>query len=228
MKIAKNKSSFNKNIFQRIRTYFFTGLAVTAPIGITIYLSLIFINLIDDNVKDLVPIKYNPDTYLPFNIPGTGLIVAIFSLIVIGFFTAGIFGRFFVKVGENIINKLPIIRSIYNALKQVFQTILGASSKAFREVVLVEYPRKDVWAIAFITSETKGEVKGKLKIKSVSIFLPTTPNPTSGFMLFVPVKDIIRLKMNVEQGMKLVISGGIITPELKKVIRKKVKISQQK
>ena len=228
MKIAKNKSSFNKNIFQRIRTYFFTGLAVTAPIGITIYLSLIFINLIDDNVKDLVPIKYNPDTYLPFNIPGTGLIVAIFSLIVIGFFTAGIFGRFFVKVGENIINKLPIIRSIYNALKQVFQTILGASSKAFREVVLVEYPRKDIWAIAFITSETKGEVKSKLKIKSVSIFIPTTPNPTSGFMLFVPVKDIIKLKMNVEQGMKLVISGGIITPELKKVIRKKVKISQQK
>ncbi|MDA9559049.1 DUF502 domain-containing protein [Alphaproteobacteria bacterium] len=229
MKIAKKMPTYNKNIFHRIRTYFFTGLAVTAPIGITIYLSLIFINLIDDNVKNLVPIKYNPDTYLPFNIPGTGLIVAVFSLILIGFFTAGIFGRFFVKIGENIINKLPIVRSIYNALKQVFQTILGASSKAFREVVLIEYPRKGLWAIAFITSETKGEVNGKLKHKSVNIFLPTTPNPTSGFMLFVPTKDIIRLQMNIEQGMKLVISGGIITPEYKKVKKnKKTKLSQQK
>ena len=229
MKIAKKKPTYNKNIFQRIRTYFFTGLAVTAPIGITIYLSLIFINLIDDNVKNLVPIKYNPDTYLPFNIPGTGLIVAVFSLILIGFFTAGIFGRFFVKVGENIINKLPIVRSIYNALKQVFQTILGSSSKAFREVVLIEYPRKGLWAIAFITSETKGEVYGKLKNKSVNVFLPTTPNPTSGFMLFVPIKDIIRLQMNIEQGMKLVISGGIITPEYKnKKKNKKIKLNRQK
>ncbi len=223
MKILKNKAKYNKNIFQKVRRYFFTGLAVTAPIGITIYLSVIFINLIDNNVKELVPNKYNPDTYLPFNIPGTGLIVAGISLILIGFFTAGIFGRFFVRVGENIINKLPIVRSIYNALKQIFQTILGSSSKAFREVVLIQYPRKDLWAVAFITSETKGEVKAKLKNKSVNVFLPTTPNPTSGFLLFVPSKDLIRLKMNVEEGMKLVISGGIITPEVKKkkISRKK-------
>ncbi len=223
MKISKNKARYNKNIFQKTRRYFFTGLAVTAPIGITVYLSVIFINLIDNNVKDLVPSKYNPDTYLPFNIPGTGLIVAVISLILIGFFTAGIFGRFFVRVGENIINKLPVVRSIYNALKQIFQTILGSSSKAFREVVLIQYPRKDLWAVAFITSETKGEVKAKLKNKSVNVFLPTTPNPTSGFLLFVPSKDVIRLKMNVEEGMKLVISGGIITPEVKKkkIFRKK-------
>ena len=223
MKISKNKAKYNKNIFQKTRRYFFTGLAVTAPIGITVYLSVIFINLIDNNVKDLVPSKYNPDTYLPFNIPGTGLIVAVISLILIGFFTAGIFGRFFVRVGENIINKLPVVRSIYNALKQIFQTILGSSSKAFREVVLIQYPRKDLWAVAFITSETKGEVKAKLKNKSVNVFLPTTPNPTSGFLLFVPSKDVIRLKMNVEEGMKLVISGGIITPEVKKkkIFRKK-------
>ena len=124
---------------------------------------------------------------------------------------------------------MPIVRSIYNALKQVFQTILGSSSKAFREVVLIEYPRKGLWAIAFITSETIGEVNGKLKNKSVNVFLPTTPNPTSGFMLFVPIKDIIRLQMNIEQGMKLVISGGIITPEYKKLKKnKKIKISRQK
>ena len=223
MKISKKNQSSNKNFFLNVRRYFFTGVAVTAPIGITVYLSILFINFIDSNVKNLVPTRYNPDTYLPFNIPGTGLVVAIFLLIIIGFFTAGFFGRFFVRVGENIINKLPIVRSIYNALKQIFQTILGSSSKAFREVVLIQYPRKDLWAVAFITSETKGEVKAKLKNKSVNVFLPTTPNPTSGFLLFVPSKDLIRLKMNVEEGMKLVISGGIITPEVKKkkISRKK-------
>ena len=224
MKITKKNSTYKKNLFSKIRTYFFTGLAVTAPLGITVYLSLIFVNYVDRNVKNLVPTQYNPDTYLPFNIPGTGLVIAILSLILIGFFTAGIFGRFFVKIGENLINKLPVIRGIYNALKQIFQTILGSSSKAFREVVLIEYPRKNLWAVAFITSETKGEVKTKLKNKSVNVFLPTTPNPTSGFMLFVPKKDIIKLNMNIEEGMKLVISGGIITPP----IRKKTRVNLQK
>ena len=216
MRITKKDNTYNKNIFQKIRRYFFTGLVITAPLGITIYLSFIFINFVDNKVKNLVPDKYNPDSYLPFDIPGTGLIVAIFSLIIIGFFTAGIFGRFFLNLGENLINKLPIVRSIYNALKQIFETILGSSSKAFREVVIIEYPRKGLWAVAFITSETKGEVKIKLKNESVNVFLPTTPNPTSGFMLFVPKKDLIRLNMNVEEGMKLVISGGIITPPIKK------------
>ena len=224
MRIAKKDNTYKKNVFFKVRRYFFTGLAITAPLGITLYLSVIFINFVDNNVKNLVPDKYNPDTYLPIDIPGTGLIVAILSLIIIGFFTAGIFGRFFVNMGENIINKLPVIRSIYNALKQIFQTILGSSSKAFREVVVIEYPRKGLWAIAFITSETKGEVKEKLKNESVNVFLPTTPNPTSGFMLFVPKKDLIKLNMNIEEGMKLVISGGIITP----AIRKKIKTNRQK
>ena len=224
MRITKNENTYKKNIFLKIRRYFFTGLALTAPLGITIYLSFIFINFVDSKVKNLVPENYNPDNYLPFDIPGTGLVVAIVSLIVIGFFTAGIFGRFFVNIGENLINKLPIIRSIYNALKQIFQTILGSSSKAFREVVVIEYPRKGLWAIAFITTETKGEVKNKLKNACVNVFLPTTPNPTSGFMLFVPKKDLIRLDMNIEEGMKLVISGGIITPP----IRKKIKVNPQK
>ena len=216
MKIANINKTSNKNFFSKVRRYFLTGIAVTAPIGITIYLSILFINLIDENVKKLVPDNYNPDNYLPFNIPGTGLVLAVLILILIGFFTAGIFGRFFVNLGEKIINRLPIIRSIYGALKQIFQTILGSSSKAFREVVLIEYPRKGIWAVAFITAETSEEVAKKLNNKSVNVFLPTTPNPTSGFLLFVPVKDIIRLSMNIEQGMKLVISGGIITPNFKK------------
>jgi len=219
MKITKIKQTETKNFLQRCRTYFLTGIAVTAPIGITIYISIIFINFIDRNVKDLVPAKYNPDNYLPFDIPGTGLIVAILLLIIIGFFTASFFGKFFVKLGEKIINRLPVL-SIYNALKQVFQTVLGSSSKAFREVVLIQYPRKGIWAVAFITAKTSGEIAIKLKKKYVNVFLPTTPNPTSGFLLVVPEKDLIKLKMNIEQGMKLVISGGIITPEVKKLIKK--------
>ena len=212
----KRKKNINKNIFQRVRTYFLTGIAITAPIGLTLYISIIFINLIDNNVKKLVPDQYNPDSYLPFNIPGTGLFVAVLTLIIIGFFTAGIFGKFFVNLGEKIIERLPVVRSIYSALKQIFQTILGSSSKAFREVALIEYPRKGVWAIAFITAETEGEVAKKLKKSCVNVFLPTTPNPTSGFMLVVPKKDIVRLSMNIEEGMKLVISGGIISPKIKK------------
>ena len=215
MKITNFKKTETKNLFQRCRTYFLTGIAVTAPLGITVYISIIFINFIDRNVKNLVPNAYNPDTYLPFNIPGTGLVVAIFLLILIGFFTASFFGKFFVNIGEKIINRLPVFRGIYNALKQVFQTVLGSSSKAFREVVLIQYPRKGIWAVAFITAETSGEVAIKLKSKYVNVFLPTTPNPTSGFLLVVPEKDLIKLSMNIEQGMKLVISGGIITPQVK-------------
>ena len=221
IKITKIKKTETKNLLQRSRTYFLTGIAVTAPIGITVYISIIFINFIDRNVKDVLPAAYNPDSYLPFNIPGTGLVVAILSLIIIGFFTASFFGKFFVNIGEKIINKLPVFRSIYNALKQVFQTVLGASSKAFREVVLIQYPRKGIWAVAFITAETSGEIAHNLKKKFVNVFLPTTPNPTSGFLLIVLEKDLIKLNMNIEQGMKLVISGGIITPEFKKKLVKK-------
>ena len=221
MKITKNKKTETKNLLQRLRTYFLTGIAVTAPIGITVYISIIFINFIDRNVKNLVPATYNPDSYLPFNIPGTGLIVAVLLLIIIGFFTASFFGKFFVKIGEKFINRLPVFRSIYNALKQVFQTVLGSSSKAFREVVLIQYPRKGIWAVAFITAQTSGEVLKKLKKKHVNVFVPTTPNPTSGFMLIIPDKDLIKLNMNIEQGMKLVISGGIITPEVKDNLLKK-------
>ena len=154
-----SKNNIKKSLFSRIRNNFIAGIVVSIPIGITIYLTLFVMRV----SSKLIPKEINPNNYLPFDIPGTGLVVAIFSLILIGFFTAGIFGRFFVNIGENLINKLPIIRSIYNALKQIFQTILGSSSKAFREVVVIEYPRKGLWAIAFITSETKGEVKNKLK-----------------------------------------------------------------
>ena len=204
-----------KSIFTKIRGYFLTGIIVTAPIGLTFYVSFLFIGFIDSKVRNIIPVKYHYDNILPFEIPGIGLLIVFIMLTFIGFLTAGIIGRYIIKLGERIIARLPIIRSVYGALKQIFESVLKTSSKSFREVVLIEYPRKGIWAIGFITGDTKGEVQEISKNTLVNVFLPTTPNPTSGFLLFVPRKDLKVLNMNVEEGIKMVISGGIVTPKFK-------------
>lgn len=196
----------------RLRTYFLTGIVITAPIGITIYLTYVFIDFVDANVTPLIPARYNPETYLPFGVPGLGLFVAVFVLILIGFLTANFLGRSFLHFGERIVSRMPVVRSVYTALKQIMETVLAQSSSSFREVVLIEYPRKGLWAIAFVTSEAKGEVAALSDNTIISVFLPTTPNPTSGFLLFVPKKDLRFLDMTVEEGVKLVISAGMIWP----------------
>ena len=205
-----------KSILSKIRGYFLTGIIVTAPVGLTFYVSFLFIGFIDSKVRNLIPVKYHYDNILPFEIPGIGLLIVFIMLTFIGFLTAGIIGRYIIKLGERIIARLPIIRSVYGALKQIFESVLKTSSKSFREVVLIEYPRKGIWAIGFITGDTKGEVQEISKNTLVNVFLPTTPNPTSGFLLFVPRKDLKVLNMNVEEGIKMVISGGIVTPKFKK------------
>ncbi len=196
----------------RLRTYFLTGIVITAPIGITIYLTYVFIDFVDANVTPLIPARYNPETYLPFGVPGLGLFVAVFVLILIGFLTANFLGRSFLHFGERIVSRMPVVRTVYTALKQIMETVLAQSSTSFREVVLIEYPRKGLWAIAFVTSEAKGEVAALSDDAIISVFLPTTPNPTSGFLLFVPKKDLRFLDMTVEEGVKLVISAGMIWP----------------
>jgi uncharacterized membrane protein len=195
-----------------LRTYFFAGILITAPIGLTIYLAWLMISFVDDRVFSVIPPRYNPETYLPFSVPGIGLILAAVSLTLIGAVTAGFVGRLFRRLSEAVLNRLPVIRSVYSAIKQIVETVFANQSAAFREVVLIEYPRRDVWSIGFITASTQGEVKAHLKRELVNVFVPTTPNPTSGFLLFVPEEEVIRLKMTVEDGIKLVISGGIITP----------------
>lgn len=210
----------NKSILSKIRGYFLTGIIVTAPVGLTFYVSFLFIGFIDSKVRNVIPTKYHYDNLLPFEIPGLGLLIVFVMLTFIGFLTAGLIGRYIIKLGERIIARLPIIRSVYGALKQIFESVLKTSSKSFREVVLIEYPRKGIWAIGFITGDTKGEVQQTSKDEFVNVFLPTTPNPTSGFLLFVPRKDLKVLNMNVEEGIKMVISGGIVTPKLKKNIKK--------
>jgi uncharacterized membrane protein len=203
------------HIGSRLRNYFLTGLIIVGPVGITLYALWWFINLIDAWVKPWVPQVYLPETYLPFTVPGVGLIFAIFILMIVGALTANLFGRTLVSYGELMLDRMPVVRGVYRALKQIFETVLSQSNNSFQKVGLVEYPRKGLYAIVFVSTETKGEIDDKVfKGKSVlSVFLPTTPNPTSGYLLFVPEEDIIFLDMSVEEGAKLVISAGLVVPE---------------
>ena len=199
-------------LVRRLRNYFLTGIVVTGPIMITVWLALQVINLIDGTVTNLLPDRYSPENFFPLGIPGVGVLILLVGMTVIGFFTANLLGRSLIRFGERLVDRMPVIRSIYGALKQIFETVLAQSSTSFREVVMVEYPRRGLWALAFVTSETKGEVQNLLTDDVVNIFLPTTPNPTSGFLLFVPRATLIPLHMTVEEGIKLVISGGLVTP----------------
>ena len=210
IKLSAKKKSLS--LPQRMRAYFITGILVVAPVSITLYLAWIFIGFVDNRITPLIPVQYNPETYLPFALPGLGLLILVVTLILVGAATAGFFGRLWARVSEQILGRMPVIRNIYGAVKQILETVLAQQSKAFREAVLVEYPRRGIWAIAFITGRTEGEVQNITEEECINIFLPTTPNPTSGFLLFVPKKDLIHLDMNVEEAIKMVISGGIVTP----------------
>lgn len=206
----------NPRGFRRLRNYFLTGLIVVAPLTITVYLVLTFIEWVDGWVIPYIPRVYNPETYLPFAVPGIGVVLAIIIITLVGFLTAGFLGRSIIGYGESLLNRMPLIRNLYSGLKQIFQTVLSDQSGSFKDVGLLEYPRKGLWAIVFIATETKGEVNTKLidkGHKTVSVFLPTTPNPTSGFLLFVPRKDVTLLDMGVEDAAKLVISAGLVAPD---------------
>ena len=201
------------SLFHKIRNYFLTGLVVAAPIGITIYIGWWFITFVDSNIKPLIPPAYNPETYLPFSIPGLGLIGVVIFLIILGALTANLFGRALLRFGERIVDRMPVVRSVYGTLKQIFETVVASDSKNFSDVVLVEYPRKGIWAIAFVSAENKSEIQDKMEDEVINLFLPTTPNPTSGFLLFVPRKDLIYLDMTPDQGAKYVISAGLVNPD---------------
>ncbi|WP_282608335.1 DUF502 domain-containing protein [Pelagibius sp. Alg239-R121] len=199
-------------IIGRLRNHFFTGVLITAPIGITCWLALEIVTFIDDRVTPLIPAQWNPETYLPFGIPGLGVIVVVAVLTLIGFMTAGLVGRSIVRIGERLLDRMPVIRSVYGALKQIFEAVFKQQSNAFRDVVLVQYPRKESWAIGFLTGDANYRLTEAGPDDAVNIFLPTTPNPTSGFLLFVSKKETRKLSMTVEEGIKMVVSGGIVTP----------------
>ena len=204
----------NQNLFQRLRSNFLTGLVLITPIILTIYLLWGVINFIDDKVVPWLPNKYNPSTYLGKDIPGLGVMTFLVFTTIVGMVTKGFFGRQLIKYWQSLVDRTPVFRSIYNALKQIAETVFTKSDQTFKSACLVEYPRRGIWVVAFVSTITRGEIKEKInKDEILTVFVPTTPNPTSGFLLFIPKKDVIILKMSVENAAKLVISAGLVVPD---------------
>ena len=205
------------SFFGKLRSWFFTGLLVTAPVLLTLYITWLVVDVLDSQVINLLPSSWRDFSILSVplfgQIPGFGLLIGVVIITLIGAIAAGFLGRWIIKLGEKILNKMPVVRSIYSAFKQILETVLASQSDAFRDVVLVQYPREGLWVIGFVTGATKGEVQDSIPETTVNVFIPTTPNPTSGFLLFCPKEELVYLKMSVEQALKLVVSGGIVTPE---------------
>ncbi len=201
-------SGLHRSLFARLRGYFLAGILVTAPISITLYLTYVFLTFIDSRVAQLIPQEYYPSTA----VPGIGLLIAIFFFILIGWFARNFLGRLVIRISEYFVHRMPVIRTLYGGIKQIFETIMATQSQAFREVVMLEYPRRGVWSIGFVTGQSEGEVQRTTEEDTVNVFVPTTPNPTSGYLLFVPKKELKYLEMTVEEAAKLIVSAGIITP----------------
>ena len=199
--------------FGRLRNYFLTGLIVAGPLAVTIWLIWSFINWVDGVVRPLIPPAYRPETYLPWPIPGTGLVVAIFALTLLGFLTANLVGRTLVGWGEGLLSRMPIVRPIYKTMKQIFETLFSKEGSSFRTVALVEFPAPGMWSLVFLSQPQGGDVAAKLpQGEHVSVFLPCTPNPTTGFFFFVKRSDLIELDITVENAMTLLISAGMVQP----------------
>ena len=195
---------------RRLRTYFLTGLVVAAPIAITISVAFWFIQSVDSWFSPFIPNSLKDSTY---SLPGLGVLASLVILTGLGALTANIFGKTILQFGENLLDRVPVIRNIYSALKQIFETVATQSNQNFKGVVLFEYPRKDIWALGFVTTDAKGEIAEKKGDNLLCLFAPTTPNPTSGYLLFVPKEDTIKMDMTVEEAAKLIISAGIVIPE---------------
>ena len=211
MKVIDKKPPI-KILALKLRSYLFTGILITAPVVITLWIVFSLVKVFDGLVTPLIPIQFNPNQYLPYEIPGIGLIVLITFLIIIGFLTANFFGRWIVKKTEIILQNIPLIKVFYKTIKQILETVLKNNSNAFRKVVLVEYPRKGLWIIGFTTGETSGTIRKKIGTKLINVFIPTTPNPTSGFLLLVPEKELKYLEIGVDDAIKTVVSAGIVPP----------------
>ena len=199
-------------IMTALRKYIIAGLLVWLPLLITVAIIKFVIDLLDGTIL-LLPPEYRPEALLGFSIPGFGILLAVGVLILTGMFAANLLGRRLVQVWETALGKIPLVRNIYNSVKQISTTLLASQSKSFRKVVLVEYPRKDCWCIGFLSNEHVETDRGITNQQLQSIYLPTTPNPTSGFNLLIPERDIIELDMSVEDGFKFIISMGVIVPE---------------
>ncbi len=197
-----------------LRASFLTGIVVIAPVGLTIWLIWSVIGWIDGVVLPLVPDKFQPERYIGINLRGLGVIIFLLFTIIMGWIAKGLIGRSLIRYAETMVDRMPVIRSIYSGIKQISETVFAQSERSFEKACLIQYPRRGIWAIGFISTTAKGEVSERAGTggKLLSIFVPTTPNPTSGFLLFFPEEDVIELDMSVEDAAKLVISAGLVYP----------------
>jgi uncharacterized membrane protein len=196
----------------RLRFYFLTGLVIAAPLVLTITITWWIIQWVDNLVTPFIPPPYRPDRWFSVWIPGFGVLVALVFITLLGFLTRNYVGSRMVALGEDMVGRMPIVRGLYRGLKQIFETVVSSRAKAFQTVGLIEYPRKGTWAIVFLAGDARGEIEHHIN-ETVAVFLPTTPNPTSGFLLFVKRSEIMVLDMSLEDAAKLIISGGLVTPE---------------
>jgi uncharacterized membrane protein len=202
-----------RRLMARLRNYFLTGLVVTGPVAITIWLTWSFVTWVDDLVRPFIPVVYRPETYFNVYIPGYGLIIAFAVLTFVGFLTANLVGRSLVELGEKLLHRMPVVRPIYKTMKQIFETLFSKSGSSFRTVALVEFPAPGMWSLVFLSQPPSADVSAKLPaIEHVSAFMPCTPNPTTGFFFYVPRKDLIELDITVESAMTLLMSAGMVRP----------------
>ncbi len=209
----------------RLRTSFLTGIVVIAPVALTIWLIWSVIGWFDGFVLPFVPDSYRPENILytifgydlKLNIRGVGVVVFLVFATLVGWLAKGLIGRSFIKYAENLVNRMPVVRSFYSGIKQIAETVFAQQERSFEKACMIEYPRKGIWAIGFVSTTAKGEIAARNSKKGpmVSVFVPTTPNPTSGFLLFFPKADVIELDMSIEDAAKLVISAGLVYPPTK-------------
>ncbi len=198
-----------------MRKYLIAGLLVWMPLGITFLVVRAIVGFLD-KILLLLPAQYQPENLLGFNIPGLGVVLAITLVLATGMIVANLLGRRIVAAWESLLSRIPLVRTLYAGIKQIMEAVLATDAKSFRKVLLVEYPRKGLWSLAFMTSDNLGEVQAKTGSGVMSVFIPTTPNPTSGFVIMVPQSDAIELEMTVEEGLKMIISMGVVVPPWKK------------
>jgi uncharacterized membrane protein len=201
-------------LMSRFRNYFLTGLVVAGPVAITLYLTWWFVTWVDGLVRPFVPIAYRPETYLPFGLPGSGLIVVVIALTLLGFFTANLIGRKLVDFGESLLGRIPAVRAIYRGLKQVFETLFSGHGSSFRRVGLVEFPSPGMWSIVLISQSPSPEVSRSIpgQEEHIAVFLPCAPNPTTGFFFYVPKSKIVEVEMSTEDAATLIMSCGVVQP----------------
>ncbi|WP_109311785.1 DUF502 domain-containing protein [Ruegeria sp. AU67] len=204
-------------LFSRLRASFLTGIVVIAPVWLTIWLIWSVVGWIDSAVLPIIPQRFQPQEYVGINLRGVGVVIFLIFTVLVGWIAKGILGRSLIQIAESLVSRMPVVRSVYSGIKQISETVFAQTERSFEKACLIQYPRRGIWAIGFVSTAAKGEVSERAETggELLGIFVPTTPNPTSGFLLFFPAEDVILLDMTIEDAAKLVISAGLVYPNEK-------------